>query len=229
LTRARQVQQALQPKTSLVLDGYEVAGSSTPARTLGGDFFDWYPVPHGIGFTVADVMGKGLGAAVIAATVRAVIRSGARSNGVVTAVTRAAEILDHDLGDTDSFATLFHAKLRRSDGRVRYVDAGHGLTLVVRADGSWIRLAHGDLPLGTAFGHTWRRHTVHLNAGDTLITFSDGVLDIFDGTLDSLGDVVDIVRHTSSAQMAVAAITLMAEHDDSTDDVVVLAIRRVEQ
>ena len=224
--RAAAVQQALQPRHSIDLAGYDVAGASTPARAVGGDFFDWYPTPDGLGFTLADVMGKGVGAALIAATVRAVIRTSARDSGVRNTVSRAARILDDDLSDTDSFATLFHAKLRQSDGRVRYVDAGHGLTLVVRADGRSEHLAHEDLPLGTAFGHEWHRHTVRLGVGDTLITFSDGVLDLFDGTTASLADVADVVRHTASATEAVRALTILAEQHADTDDVVVIAIRR---
>jgi serine phosphatase RsbU (regulator of sigma subunit) len=88
------------------------------------------------------------------------------------------------------------------------------------------RLSHNDMPLGTSFGTSWTRHTTHLAKGDTLIAFSDGVLDLFDGTLDSLGDVADVVRYTDTAADAVAALTLMAENDADSDDVVVIAIRR---
>jgi serine phosphatase RsbU (regulator of sigma subunit) len=224
--RAKQVQAALQPRRSLDVPGFEVVGASTPARTVGGDFYDWYPVPDGLGFTLADVMGKGYGAAIIAATVRGVVRSSAQDSGVAATVRRAARLLDDDLTDTDSFATLVHGKIRFSDGRVRYVDAGHGLTLIVRADGSVQRLSHNDMPLGTSFGTSWTRHTTHLAKGDTLIAFSDGVLDLFDGTLDSLDDVADVVRYTDTAADAVGALTLMAENDADSDDVVVIAIRR---
>jgi hypothetical protein len=224
--RAKQIQSALQPTRTLDLPGYEVVGASTPARTVGGDFYDWYQVPDGIGFTLADVMGKGYGAAIIAATVRGVVRSSAQDTGVAATVRRAARLLDDDLTDTDSFATLVHGKVRFSDGRVQYVDAGHGLTLIVRLNGSVQRLAHNDMPLGTSFGTSWTTHTVYLGEGDTLISFSDGVLDLFDGTMESLDDVADVVRHTENAAAAVAALTLMAEHDADSDDVVVLAIKR---
>jgi serine phosphatase RsbU (regulator of sigma subunit) len=226
LVRAAEVQKSLLPRKAPFVDGYEIAGASTPSRSVGGDFYDWYPVPDGLGFTLADVMGKGVGAAIVAATVRAVIRTSAPDSGTVATVTRAAKALDEDLSDTDSFVTLFHAKLRQRDGRVRYVDAGHGLTLVVRADGTFSRLAHEDLPLGTAFDCTWHRHTVWLGVGDTLLAFSDGVLDLFDGTVASLADVVAMVVHGNSITEVVASLTSMAELDTDTDDVVVLGIRR---
>jgi hypothetical protein len=226
VSRAAEVQTALQPRAGVKLPGYEVAGTSTPSREVGGDFFDWYPIPDGLGFTLADVMGKGMGAAIVAATVRAVVRTSAGSSGVAGTVRRAARLLDADLTGTDSFVTLFHAQLRQQDGRVRYVDAGHGLTLVVRADGRAEQLTHDNLPLGTGFEQDWQRHTVWLEEGDTLISFSDGVLDLFDGSLESLDEVADIVRYTGTAADAVSVLTLMAEKDDESDDVVVFAVRR---
>jgi hypothetical protein len=225
-SRAAEVQAALQPKAVVKLPGYEVVGTSTPSREVGGDFFDWHPIPGGLGFTLADVMGKGMGAAIVAATVRAVVRTSAGSSGVAGTVRRAARLLDDDLTGTDSFVTLFHAQLRRRDGRLRYIDAGHGLTLVVRADGRAEQLNHDNLPLGTGFELDWRRHTVWLEEGDTLISFSDGVLDLFDGSLASLEEVADIVRYTGTAADAVSVLTLMAENDGESDDVVVFAVRR---
>jgi putative methionine-R-sulfoxide reductase with GAF domain len=226
MTRAAEVQNALQPKMGVKLSGYEVVGTSTPSRAVGGDFFDWYPVPGGLSLTLADVMGKGVGAAIVAATVRAVIRTAAGSWGVAATVRRAARLLELDLEGTDSFVTLFHAQLRQDDGRLRYVDAGHGLTLIVRADGKSEQLAQANLPLGTGLEHDWQRHTIWLNEGDTLISFSDGVLDLFDGTLASLEDVADIVRYTKTAAHAVSVLTMMAEYAEDSDDVVVVAVRR---
>ncbi len=226
MASAAQVQRSLLPRSTPALPGYEVSAASTPARAVGGDFYDWYPSKGSLGFTLADVMGKGMGAAIVAATVRAALRSSVTDLGVAATVTQAARVLDADLSDTGSFVTLFHAKLRQSDGRVRYVDAGHGLSLVVRADGSFLRLAHEDLPLGTGFVQKWRHHTVHLGIGDTLISFSDGVLDLFDGTVESLEHVVEMVRYAESVESVVQTLTQMAQLNPETDDIVVVGIRR---
>lgn len=75
IERGREVQQALLPASGSPVPGYEAAGVCISARTVGGDFYDWYSVPEGLGFTLADVMGKGVGAGMIAATTRSVIRS----------------------------------------------------------------------------------------------------------------------------------------------------------
>ena len=226
LRAAAQVQRSLLPRTIPDFPGYEVSAASTPAKAVGGDFYDWYPTPGELGFTLADAMGKGMGAAIVAATVRAAMRGAVSDSGVADTVTRAARLLESDLSDTGSFVTLFHARLNQADGRLDYVDAGHGLSLLVRADGTFLRLAHYDLPLGTGFGQEWRSHTVHLEVGDTLITFSDGVLDLFAGTVESLEEVVGMIRDSDSVTSVVSTLTRLAELDPETDDIVVVGIRR---
>jgi hypothetical protein len=224
--RAAAVQKALTPR-DVTIPGYELAGRSTPATAVGGDFFDWHPVSDGIAVTVADVMGKGVGAALIAATVRAVLRSAPVDAEVDDTVATAARILDEDLQGTDSFATLFHAVVRQSDGRMRYIDGGHGLTLVVHPDGSFRRLAHHDMPLGAELGQRWSKHEAVLERGDTLISFSDGVLDLFDGSYGSFESVAELVSNAPTAHDVVSRLTLLAEQDDTSDDVVVLVLRRL--
>lgn len=228
LHKIAEVQQALLPKAVPPLAGYDVAGVCLPAKAAGGDFFDWYPIDGGLGFTLADVMGKGVAAALLAATVRATVRSAARKKNVLIAVERAAEALAQDLGETQSFVTLFHARLDAATGRFSYVDAGHGLTLLVAPDGSHQRLEGSDLPLGIALGdHRRSRHHATLEEGGALVTFSDGVLDLYDGSLASVDAVADIVRASSSAQEIVDEIARLAHQDgQAADDITVVAIRR---
>ncbi|WP_191283508.1 PP2C family protein-serine/threonine phosphatase [Pseudolysinimonas yzui] len=227
LLRVAEVQRALLPKTVPPLPGYQVAGLCLPAQAAGGDFYDWYAIESGLAFTLADVMGKGVAAAILAATVRATVRSASRKKNVLAGVERAADALAHDLDETQSFVTLFHARLEAETGRFSYVDAGHGLTLLVSADGSHRRLKGGDLPLGIALsGHRRSRHRAVLEEGCTLVTFSDGVLDLYDGSLASVDSVADIVRAASSAQKIVEEIARLALEGDAADDITVLAIRR---
>jgi hypothetical protein len=226
--RIAEVQQALLPKTVPPLAGYEVAGVCLPAQAAGGDFYDWYAIEGGLGFTLADVMGKGVPAAIVAATVRATVRSAARKKNVLIAVERAAETLAHDLDETQTFVTLFHARLDAETGRFSYVDAGHGLTLLMAADGSHRRLEGTDLPLGISLSdERRRRHQAVLEEGGTLVTFSDGVLDLFDGSLASVDAVAEIVRRAASAQEIVDELArLTRESGQAADDTTVLAIRR---
>jgi sigma-B regulation protein RsbU (phosphoserine phosphatase) len=226
LSRAAQIQRFLLPKEAAPLPGYETAGACIPSKAVGGDFFDWYAIDGGLGFTLGDVMGKGAGAGMIAATTRAVIRSARNSEDPVTALTLTSDCLATELSQAASFATLFHARLRATDGRVLFSDAGHGLTLLVRGNGVWERLSSHEQPVGLMPDATWTSTEVRLNPGDMIVSFSDGVLDLYDGTLTAISEVAELALTAATAQDVVNAIQRRAAGTSNPDDVTVLAIRR---
>jgi serine phosphatase RsbU (regulator of sigma subunit) len=225
LDRAAEVQRSLLPRRLVALEGYQLDGGCLPASAVGGDFYDWYPTDDGAAFTVADVMGKGIGAAIIAATVRSVLRSGAQADDLGAVISAADSALESDLEHAGAFVTLFHARLDASIGEVRYADAGHGLSLVVRAAGGVKRLATTSLPLGSGLGGGWREHSVTVLPGDTLVSMSDGVLDLYDGTLASLDEVERLARSAPSARAIVDDLLALAG-TSAPDDVTVVALRR---
>ena len=226
MKRASVVQQALLPKSLVPLPGYQVAGACLPSKAVGGDFFDWYPVREGLAFTLGDVMGKGMGAGIIAATARAVVRSAKNVPDPVDAIVRTADCFTAELGETSTFATVFHARVRAEDHTVLYADAGHGLSALVRADGSYERLESADLPVGVPGASGWTSHALRLDPGDLIVTFSDGVLDLYDGTLAAVDRVADMARESTSAEELVERITALAAGQSNPDDVTVLVLRR---
>ena len=227
LSRASEVQQGLLPQKLLSMPGWQIAGVCLPARAVGGDFYDWYPVGEGAAFTLADAMGKGIAASIIAATVRAVLRSAARFADVVGAVDAASAALSIDLDNAGVFVTAFHARLDMDSGTLTYVDAGHGLAIVSRADGSSQRLTSTAPPLGVDPETEWTQQTVDLDPGDTLIVVSDGVLDLYDGTLASLDNLVALAMLSQDPWEIISAIRARAR-GFSADDVTVLIVRRDE-
>ena len=228
LDSAARVQQALLPRRVPEVTGYEVAGMCLPAGSVGGDFFDWYHSPDGhLVLTLADVMGKGLPASIIMATVRAVMRSTTRDSAPGVAVTEAAATLHEDLERTGRLVTLCHAQLDPARNELRYADAGHGLMLLVRADGTAHRPLSGGLPLGVLADQTWDESVVHLEPGDTVLAFSDGLLDLYDGTLDSLEQIAEVVRDCVDATHLIDRFTVLARRlGVRVDDVTVVAVRR---
>jgi serine phosphatase RsbU (regulator of sigma subunit) len=226
LAHAAQIQRFLLPKQSAILEGYETAGACIPSKAVGGDFFDWYAIDGGLGFTLGDVMGKGAGAGMIAATTRAVIRSARNSEDPVRALMLTSDCLATELSEAAAFATLFHARLRAQDGRVLFSDAGHGLSLLVRADGTWERLGSGEMPVGLMPDATWTSREITLAPGDMIVSFSDGVLDLYDGTLAAIDEVAALALNADRAQDIVDAVHQMASGNSNPDDVTVLAVRR---
>jgi len=234
LDRARSVQHGLLPRRRPHLPGYAIAGTCEPAVGVGGDYFDLAGLDDGLLFTLADVMGKGLGPAIIAATVRAVMRSTSRAMSTSAAAFSLAEMLEivrqtlqADLDDTESFVTLFHARLDAATGRVRYADAGHGLTLVVHADGSSDRLVTSDLPLGVDAGATVGERVLDLEPGDTLLCFSDGLHDMLGSDQAAWDEITQLVRVHPEPDDLVAQVRSLAQLGSPSDDVTAVALRRL--
>ncbi|WP_168627581.1 SpoIIE family protein phosphatase [Cryobacterium sp. BB307] len=225
LTRAAAVQRAMLPKDGSSLEGFDVAGVCVPSKSVGGDFFDWYPADGGLALTLGDVMGKGVGAGMIAATARAVMRSAVDDARPTVALERLAACLNTELSEEAAFVTLFHARMT-PDGRVRYVDAGHGLTLHVHADGTVERLASLDLPVGVDDQVIWNERELTLNPGDMLLSFSDGVLDLGDGTLSAVDEVAKIAAASGSATEVAHALSTRASRRSNPDDVTLVALHR---
>lgn len=227
LQRATEVQQSLLPKEDIRVEGYDVAGLFRPSRSVGGDFYDWYQTPDGLHLTFADAMGKGMGAALIAATVRAVMRSTGHRQDLDAAFASASKSIATDLASSNSFVTLFHARLDAASGKVSYVDAGHGLALHVQAGGTAGRLPSGGPPVGAWAGTDWPQSTLELAPGDSLVVVSDGVLDVFESVEDFTEAVHNATQGHRSAHAASSAIMALAPAETAEDDVTVVVVRRL--
>lgn len=227
LERATEVQQSLLPKEDIRVEGYDVAGLFRPSRSVGGDFYDWYQTPGGLHLTFADAMGKGMGAALIAATVRAVMRSTGLRQDLDAGFAAASKAIATDLDSSNSFVTLFHARLDAASGKVSYVDAGHGLALHVQPEGPADRLPSGGPPVGAWPGTQWPQADLELAPGDSLVVVSDGVLDVFGSVEDFTVAVQQATQLAGSAQEASSSILALAPAETAEDDVTVVVVRRL--
>lgn len=177
LAFAADVQSRLLPRSCPYIPGFQVAARCMPAKQVGGDFYDWQEAASGIWtLTLGDVMGKGIAAAMLMATVRASIRSVAH-NSPAEALALAAKALLPDLENSDSFVTLFHARLNARQKHLSYVDCGHGYVFVRRANGAVKGLTPRGLPLGVPGQKRYSEGNVNLSVGDTLVIYSDGLID----------------------------------------------------
>lgn len=226
-TQAREVQRRLLPAHAIVVPGYDIAGHSVPARNVGGDFYDWQPLPGGaVQLVVADVMGKGMTAAVVAAGARALMRAASRFIGLSEAVTRTAQDMDDDFSHTGSFVTMFAARLDPGTGSLDYVDAGHGLALVIKVTGDVLRLESRDLPIGAVTGDSWQMHRAHLEPGDTLLVVSDGILDLFPDVSAAIRAGVALSAHVRDADEMAGRIAGIGGGIPLDDDITALVVRR---
>ncbi|MGW6226820.1 PP2C family protein-serine/threonine phosphatase [Cellulosimicrobium cellulans] len=247
LDRAGAVQRGLLPRRPPELDGFRVAARCVPARGVGGDFYDWCATADGAGFVVADVMGKGMSAAIVAASARAALRTALRSPSLAAGVEAADDLLTTDLEEVGSFVTAWCATVDRDSGLVTYVDAGHGLASVLRTDGGVERLEADGMPLGVSPGASRARHRVQLRPGDRLVVVSDGLVDLLadlgvpggdprlvdpevalpvpDGP--RLSRVARDVRRAPDAGATLAALLGLADGTFVGDDLTILVLERV--
>ncbi len=228
LRRAAQVQASLLPSRGPQVPGLDVAARFVPAGSVGGDFYDWETPPGGgLVLTLADVMGKGPAAAILAATTRSVLQAQPRMDDVAGTLTATEHALDADLANAGAFVTLFRAYVDAEVGTVSYTDAGHGLTLIVHADGTARRLEALGLPLGVAPGALRTSARADLAPGDLLITFSDGVLDALGGSIADLDQVRSAVLGTRTAEDAADAVmALVGDAGTAEDDLTVVTLLR---
>jgi PAS domain-containing protein len=227
LRRAAQIQASLLPTVVPRVPGYQLAARFVPAGSVSGDFYDWEPVPGGVVVTLADVMGKGPGAAILAATTRSVLHAREPGPDVVATLSATERAMEQDLENAGAFVTMFRVHLDAGSGALTYADAGHGLTMILRADGSSLRLTANGLPLGIALGAERRSSAEHLAPGDLLLTFSDGVLDAVGGSVDDLSRVVHAAGASRSADGAVdSVLELVEDAGAAPDDLTVVAVLR---
>jgi hypothetical protein len=226
MERAAEVQRALVPRPGAVeVPGYRIEGTCLPARSVGGDLVDWFLAPgDDVVVTLGDVMGKGIGAALVAAAVRSTLRTSARLFGPAAAIRETALALDEDLQSTSTLVTLCLGRLTPATGELRWSDAGHGLLMLVRADGRVLRPKHGGLPLGTVTDGDWPERTIYLERGDIAVAFSDGLLDLFPSVDATVAAVAAGIREDPDT--AVDRLRAMAGSTRLADDVAGVMIRR---
>jgi phosphoserine phosphatase RsbU/P len=182
MEEARRVQQGFLPRELPEIPGFEIAAAWRPALGVGGDYFGVMPLGGDkFALAVADVAGKGIPAALLMSNMQATVRA------LSSAETRPAELcgalgraLRNSLAD-DRFVSFFYALLDVSSRRLIYTNAGHNPALLVRADGSWQRLAEGGAVLGIATEDRFTEEESQLVPGDRLLLFTDGVTETWNG------------------------------------------------
>jgi putative ABC transport system permease protein len=221
LALAVEVQKRLLPERPPVADVAEIAAVSLPARSIGGDYYDFIEVRAGrIGIALADVSGKGIAAALIMSVVQASLRI-ISSDGDVSLPQLAAKMNRFLYRSTPSnkYATFFYAQLDSCNRRLRYVNAGHNPPYLIRAgvrspagaidySTSEIQeLSIGGAVVGMFPEMTYDEAAIELEPGDVLVAFTDGVTEAQGPTElefgeDRLQELLRQVAHLPAAAIA---------------------------
>jgi sigma-B regulation protein RsbU (phosphoserine phosphatase) len=184
---ARDIQQALLPRNFRDYPHLSVTGCNFPCLSVGGDYFDVFPLTDNrTAFLIADVSGKGLGAALLTQLLQ-----GALSG--MTLGTDPARLFNHlnrflcDHAEVGRYATMFFGILDERGG-LEYINAGHPSPILIRQNGSAEEaFTEGSFPVGLVPEAEYCAAAVKLEPGDTLVLFSDGVTEAMDPNEDFFG------------------------------------------
>jgi putative ABC transport system permease protein len=201
LALAAEVQKRLLPSQPPSADVAEFAAISVPARSIGGDYYDFIQVAdRRIGIALADVSGKGVAAALIMSVVQASLRIIA-SDGDISLPRLAARMNEFLYRTTpgNKYATFFYAQVDSDRRQLRYVNAGHNPPYLVRAmrqgatgaasnDMRTEELTIGGAVVGMLPGMTYEEATVDLCSGDVLLAYTDGVTEAHNPDNEEFGE-----------------------------------------
>ena len=227
LARAGAVQAELLPRERPDIAPFALDARCVPARDVGGDFYDWQlSQPGHLWFTLADVMGKGMPAALWMATVRTAMRAVVRDSSPDTAMRYVARALEPDLARADAYVTLFLARLDVARRRLTYVDARHGHVFVRRASGAVESLPTRGLPVGILPDEIYHQGEIDLAPGDALILYSDGLIDARpELLLDSPAIAAQLTDTADAAELVSRLIAFGSAGDGPLpDDLTVVAL-----
>jgi len=232
LSIAREIQQALLPCGLRDFPHLAVAGTNSPCLAVGGDYFDVFPMSDDrTAFLIADVSGKGLGAALLTTMLQ-----GALSGMAMGA--DPARVFNHintflcahtELG---KYATIFLGVLDR-DGLLEFINAGHPSPILLRGGQTAEPFREGSCPVGLVPGAQYTSACVKLQHGDTLVLFSDGVTEAADPDEELFGvsRLHDILAGQHEApldhlqKIVLESVDHFARGASQADDITLLLVR----
>lgn len=187
LTIANKIQQSLLPNDFNPLPTnrhFELAAKMMPAKAVGGDFFDFFPIDeHKLGILIGDVSGKSISASLFMAKSKTIIRSIAQQGSAPQETLRRANDLISLDNTSNMFVTLFYAILDTQSGQITYANAGHNPPYIISADNTVRKIPlTPTIPLGLDFDlvrgdntQLFQQYSIPLKDKDFIFLYTDGI------------------------------------------------------
>lgn len=235
LALAMEIQQRFQPAAPPHVPGYELQGISFPCYEIGGDYYDFIKRDDGrLVIALGDVSGKGTAAALLMSSLHAAIHAQSGSHDSLVATISAVNRYLADNIPPNRFVTLFYAELDPETGTVSFLNAGHNPPLIIHAAGTVEQLASGGLPLGIKPNAEFREGRTHMQLGDVLVIYSDGVTESASPTGEEFGStrLYEVVSRNIDASAAgirdriESALTKFSQGTQAADDITLVIVKR---
>ena len=189
LIEARELQERLLANTTSEIVGLQVAAQWQPATTVGGDYIAAFNIDEEhAALCVADVVGKGLPAALLMSNFQAALKSLASQSLSPADVSKRLNDLLYANIPLHKFITAFYGVINTRDHMLTFTNAGHNPPLLVRADGECVRLEAGGSVLGAFPDAPFTQDQIQLHHGDRLLLFTDGLTEAIDQCGEQFGE-----------------------------------------
>jgi sigma-B regulation protein RsbU (phosphoserine phosphatase) len=199
---AREIQNNLLPKNIPQVKNYEIAGMTRPVQYVGGDYYDVVPISESqTALCIADVAGKGLPAALLMSSLQAALKPLMWGSLAPRGLCWSLNRMLCEIAPVGKFVSLFYAVLEHRDNRLTYCNAGHNSPVLMRADGAASELSAAGAVLGQFPDWVYEQSAVQLRSGDTLMLFTDGLVEASDQDDEPFGEkrLISIARDNPGA------------------------------
>ncbi len=231
---AHSIQQGLLPSELPKLLNYDVAALNVPSREIGGDYFDVIPIVDQVyGITIADVSGKGAGAALLMSNLQASLHALISGDIQVSEiVTRINNLIFRNTA-LDKFITFFYGQLDTIKNRFIYCNAGHNPPYKVSRNGKIEELDAGGLILGMMADVDYETASVDLEPGDRIVMYTDGITEAMNRQGEEFGEerlkqiVIDGLALSSQELLdhIVSEVNRFAEGMQQADDITMVVFQ----
>jgi serine phosphatase RsbU (regulator of sigma subunit) len=235
LNQAAEIQKQVLPVSPPAIAGLELAGYNTPCHTVGGDYYDFFPLAGGrVALCLGDVSGKGMPASLLMMGLQARVQVLIEEEESPAAMMTRLNRITSANCPPNRFITLFLCVLDGGTGRVRFCNAGHNPPIIARANGTFEDVKGGGPVIGLAPTVEYSEHERHLAEGDSLVIYSDGVSEARNGEGEDFtaGRIAEIAlqhRELSAAEIAEQIRKALSSFTDGaapSDDITLIVARR---
>jgi len=236
LDQAADIQGRMLPDHAPNVPGVELAGFNLPCRTVGGDYYDFFPYPDGkVGLTLGDVSGKGMPASLMMAELHARVQVLAEDPGDLGPFMVRLNKTTCAKCPSNRFVTFFFCVLNPDTGDLSYANAGHNPPILVRANGTAEMLDGGGPVLGILAAAPYQEMRAKLDHGDMLVLYSDGVTEANNPDFEQFDDerfiqVLKQHRHqpaTAIVEAVTRAVTEFCAGAAQADDITLAVAKRL--
>ncbi len=208
LNLARNMQQALLPSELPQMEAFDIAALNIPSRQVGGDYFDVVSISENrYGIAIADVSGKGAGAALLMANLQASLHALASVDVTIPDMVARINNLIHQNTALDKFITFFYGELNTRDKTFTFCNAGHNPPYRISESGKVDELMTGGIILGMMPNMSFETETIILEPGDRVVMFTDGITEAMDPAEEEFGE--ERVQELVSSQPDVSAQSIL--------------------